>query len=240
MCICVHCNILYWMHCALHRWSAVGKPGCLLVVSPDPDRCHMKVLSFPVSFRVFSVFKQIRNYLTTALILLFCVVTIISHKMQNYECIKYVHEGSSNCRIPLFWCFKNSPPNQEKLFFMKIIMLSGPAPTRVLGWLFSYLLLIFFNWLACPSFTYPHPRHWSVALALLLMIQTLQNYSSTKSSCPTVAPLPLLLMIRTADFSRLPLIGLRLIACVWWKLIMINWHHAIIMVRPFPFSLFQF
>ena len=51
-CICVHCIILYWMHCALHRWSAVGKPGCLLVVSPDPDRCHMKVLSFPVSFQM--------------------------------------------------------------------------------------------------------------------------------------------------------------------------------------------
>ena len=63
-CICVHCTILCWMHCALHRWSAVGKPGCLLVVSPDPDRCHMKVLSFPVSFRVFSVFKQIRNHCT--------------------------------------------------------------------------------------------------------------------------------------------------------------------------------
>ena len=161
------------MHCALHRWSGVGKPGCLLVVSPDPDRCHMKVLSFPFPF-VYSVYSS--KYVTTALILLFCVVTIISHKMQSckllyisyyyslftfpadmseeaiqnqhergiektsklwkYALIKYMHEGSSNCGIPLFWCFKNSPPNQEKLFFMKIIMLSEPAPTRVLGWLF--------------------------------------------------------------------------------------------------------
>ena len=173
---CVHVYIvLYCIGCIVR--CIVGQPLANLDVCSSSLRILTAVIwkyflsLFPFVYSVYS-----SKYVTTALILLFCVVTIISHKMQSckllyisyyyslftfpadmseeaiqnqhergiektsklwkYALIKYMHEGSSNCGIPLFWCFKNSPPNQEKLFFMKIIMLFEPAPTRVLGWLF--------------------------------------------------------------------------------------------------------